>query len=145
MNETSQWFWSLLIVCLGMAWQMVDINGAIVPPPWSDPSKNPCATMPGGWQLLYWAPLQQCFKIFTVNLLFLHSFIHRILRFRLILNILCWCGYVLCMPTGWISMSRHNGIDSSRKQYKAKWHGGRVPVSAKHSVTSTCVQFDAML
>lgn len=66
MNETSQWIWSLLIVCL-FAWQMVRVNGAIVPPPWSDPNKNPCASMPGGWQLLYWAPLKQCFKIFTVR------------------------------------------------------------------------------
>lgn len=40
---------------------------AIIPPPWSDPEKNPCATMPGGWQLLYWPPLKKCFKIFTVG------------------------------------------------------------------------------
>lgn len=66
MNETSQWIRSWLIVCL-FAWQMVHVDGAIVPPPWSDPSKNPCANMPGGWQLLYWAPLKQCFKIFTVQ------------------------------------------------------------------------------
>lgn len=37
---------------------------AIAPPPWSDPEKNPCASMPGGWQLLYWPPLDKCFKIF---------------------------------------------------------------------------------
>ena len=39
-------------------------HSAIVPPPWSNPSTNPCATMPGGWQLLYWPPLKKCFKIF---------------------------------------------------------------------------------
>lgn len=42
-------------------------HAAIVAPPWSNPSNNPCASMPGGWQLLYWAPLQKCFKIFTVS------------------------------------------------------------------------------
>lgn len=42
-------------------------QAAIVAPPWSNPSNNPCASMPGGWQLLYWAPLQKCFKIFTVS------------------------------------------------------------------------------
>ena len=40
---------------------------AILPPPWSDPIKNPCATLPGGWQLLYWPPLKKCFKIFQVG------------------------------------------------------------------------------
>lgn len=43
------------------------VGGAIVPPPWSDPEKNPCATLPGGWQLLYWPPLDKCFKIFQVG------------------------------------------------------------------------------
>ncbi|XP_046807570.1 uncharacterized protein LOC111685867 isoform X1 [Lucilia cuprina] len=42
-------------------------DAAIIPPPWSDPEKNPCATMPGGWQLLYWPPLKKCFKIFTIG------------------------------------------------------------------------------
>lgn len=41
--------------------------GGIVPPPWSDPAKNPCASMAGGWQLLYWTPLKKCFKIFTLG------------------------------------------------------------------------------
>uniref|UniRef100_A0A182FTP4 DUF4789 domain-containing protein n=1 Tax=Anopheles albimanus TaxID=7167 RepID=A0A182FTP4_ANOAL len=40
---------------------------AIVPPPWSDPNKNPCASQPGGWQLLYWPPLKRCFKIFQLG------------------------------------------------------------------------------
>lgn len=43
------------------------IETAIAPPPWSDPLKNPCAQLPGGWQLLYWPPLKQCFKIFQVR------------------------------------------------------------------------------
>lgn len=58
MNGLLQW--------LAISMIIAGSNGAIVPPPWSDPQKNPCANMPGGWQLLYWAPLRQCFKIFTV-------------------------------------------------------------------------------
>jgi hypothetical protein len=42
-------------------------RSAIVPPPWSDPNKNPCAQLPGGWQLLYWKPLKKCFKIFQMG------------------------------------------------------------------------------
>ncbi|XP_068143269.1 uncharacterized protein [Drosophila tropicalis] len=44
-----------------------EVSAGIVPPPWSDPAKNPCASMAGGWQLLYWAPLKKCFKIFTLG------------------------------------------------------------------------------
>lgn len=70
MNGLLQWI-AISIVIVG-------IDGAIVPPPWSDPQKNPCANMPGGWQLLYWAPLKQCFKIFTVitTRLLNHNYLH---------------------------------------------------------------------
>ncbi|SPP76012.1 uncharacterized protein LOC117580489 isoform X3 [Drosophila guanche] len=43
------------------------VAAGIVPPPWSDPATNPCASMSGGWQLLYWTPLKKCFKIFTLG------------------------------------------------------------------------------
>lgn len=133
MNETSQWIWSLLIVCL-FAWQMVRVNGAIVPPPWSDPNKNPCASMPGGWQLLYWAPLKQCFKIFTVRAA---SPSGMSISWLLISQFIVFAD--------WISVSRHNGTDAIRKQYKIKWHGSRVPLPAEHSITSAHDQFDAVL
>lgn len=58
----------LALICLGQ--RLVDgpyTHAAIVPPPWGDPTKNPCAKLPGGWQLLYWAPLNDCFKIFQVS------------------------------------------------------------------------------
>lgn len=51
----------LCLSCLHTA-----VDSAIVPPPWSNPMSNPCASMPGGWQLLYWPPLKKCFKIFSV-------------------------------------------------------------------------------
>lgn len=57
----------LVLVVYGGGRLVVHSEAAIVPPPWSDPSNNPCAALPGGWQLLYWAPLRKCFKIFTVR------------------------------------------------------------------------------
>lgn len=36
-------------------------------PPWANPKLNPCATQPRGWQLLYWPPDGQCYKIFQVK------------------------------------------------------------------------------
>lgn len=58
MNGLFQWIYIFALIFIGEA--------AIEPPPWSDPNRNPCANKPGGWQLLYWAPLKQCFKIYTV-------------------------------------------------------------------------------
>lgn len=46
---------------------VTQIQGAVVAPAWSDPNLNPCAALPGGWQLLYWAPLQKCYKIFQIG------------------------------------------------------------------------------
>ncbi|XP_074095978.1 uncharacterized protein LOC141525391 isoform X2 [Cotesia typhae] len=43
------------------------IEGAIVPPPWANPSSNPCATEPRGWQLLYWPADGKCYKIFQIG------------------------------------------------------------------------------
>ena len=40
---------------------------AIAPPSWSDPKVNPCAKMSNGWQHLFYAPLKECFKIFTLG------------------------------------------------------------------------------
>lgn len=61
MKISSLW---LIVTLLGICEQQIE--SAVVPPPWSDPYSNPCATQPGGWQLLYWRPLKKCFKIFTV-------------------------------------------------------------------------------
>lgn len=40
---------------------------AIAPPAWSNPDINPCAKNANGWQHLYYPPLKQCFKIFTLG------------------------------------------------------------------------------
>lgn len=38
-----------------------------MPPPWADPELNPCAKEPRGWQLLFWPPDGQCYKIFQIG------------------------------------------------------------------------------
>jgi len=43
---------------------------AIMPPPWADPSSNPCAAQPRGWQLLYWPADGKCYKIFQVDIVY---------------------------------------------------------------------------
>lgn len=75
------------------------IECAIAPPPWSDPTKNPCAKLPGGWQLLYWPPLKQCFKIFQV--------------FKILWYLLKLFFKSTNILTVGLSMSRNNGIKSS--------------------------------
>lgn len=44
---------------------LLTVQGAVVPPPWADPTFNPCASQPGGWQLIYWPPDKKCYRIFT--------------------------------------------------------------------------------
>lgn len=61
------WWWLLwFVLVIVMQQQRID-GGVIIAPAWADPEWNPCASMPGGWQLLYWPPLKKCFKIFTVG------------------------------------------------------------------------------
>lgn len=111
-------------------------NAAIVAPPWSNPANNPCASLPGGWQLLYWAPLQQCFKIFTVCCTQFLEMVrqsfpirHRVAMFRIAER---------------LSVSGHHGTESGRAECAAhqrrtsdgrqqRGHaGGRVSMSARH-------------
>lgn len=49
---------------------MVRVKSAIMPPPWADPSSNPCAAQPRGWQLLFWPPDGKCYKIFQAGAAF---------------------------------------------------------------------------
>lgn len=88
----------LIVMLLGICEQQIE--SAVVPPPWSDPYSNPCATQPGGWQLLYWPPLKKCFKIFTVRVCIgvNEIFLKQIFVFLV-----------------GLSVSGHNGIESSWK------------------------------
>ncbi|XP_034949164.1 uncharacterized protein [Chelonus insularis] len=52
------------LLCLSF---IVNIKSAIVPPPWANPSSNPCAVQPRGWQLLYWPADGKCYKIFQIG------------------------------------------------------------------------------
>ncbi|VVC35424.1 Domain of unknown function DUF4789 [Cinara cedri] len=53
----------LLLNCL--ACLAATATCAVLPPPWADPSQNPCAAEPsGGWQLLYWPEDKKCYRIF---------------------------------------------------------------------------------
>ncbi|XP_043267613.1 multiple epidermal growth factor-like domains protein 10 isoform X2 [Venturia canescens] len=52
------------ILCLLL---VADAKTAIVPPPWANPSSNPCASQPRGWQLLYWPADGKCYKIFQIG------------------------------------------------------------------------------
>ncbi|EEB10661.1 conserved hypothetical protein [Pediculus humanus corporis] len=44
--------------------QLLTLHAAILPPPWADPDRNPCASQPGGWLLIYWPPDKKCYRIF---------------------------------------------------------------------------------
>lgn len=61
---------SVMRLLLGsIVWLLSAVNArtAIMPPPWADPSSNPCAAQPRGWQLLYWPADGKCYKIFQVG------------------------------------------------------------------------------
>lgn len=48
----------MLLICI------MCLQAAVLPPPWADPVRNPCAAQPGGWQLLFWPLDGQCYRIF---------------------------------------------------------------------------------
>ncbi|XP_053995962.1 uncharacterized protein LOC128885747 isoform X1 [Hylaeus anthracinus] len=56
--------YSLIVICFAL---MVNVRSAIMRPPWADPSSNPCAAQPRGWQLLFWPPDGKCYKIFQIG------------------------------------------------------------------------------
>lgn len=60
--------WNVCLIIIIAVYQNCVDAFAVAPPSWSDPKVNPCANMPnGGWQHLYFAPLKECFKIFTLG------------------------------------------------------------------------------
>lgn len=61
-----------VLVIIGFA-SIVRVKSAIMPPPWADPSSNPCAAQPRGWQLLFWPPDGKCYKIFQAGAAFLFT------------------------------------------------------------------------
>ncbi|XP_075234981.1 uncharacterized protein LOC142332422 [Lycorma delicatula] len=59
-HNRSLWIGTIILMLI----IQIALQGTVVPPPWADPNQNPCASQPGGWQLLYWPPDQKCYKIF---------------------------------------------------------------------------------
>lgn len=110
----------LAAICLYQAIVHIpNAHAAIVPPPWSDPVKNPCARLPNGWQLLYWAPLNDCFKIFQVSSCHFTFF-----QTKLIL--------IYSTKDG-VPLSGHDGAESDRsKPNPCQWVHGRVSMSPWH-------------
>lgn len=58
-----------LVVLIAAIYQAFHVTGyAIAPPSWSDASVNPCAkNLTNGWQHVYYPPMKECFKIFTLG------------------------------------------------------------------------------
>ncbi|XP_022912789.2 uncharacterized protein [Onthophagus taurus] len=59
--------WKILIGFEFLLYLILWVETAVVPPPWADPTINPCAALPRGWQLLYWPPDGKCYKIFQMG------------------------------------------------------------------------------
>jgi Domain of unknown function (DUF4789) len=58
-----------MVVLITAIYQELQVTGfAIAPPSWSDANVNPCAkNSTNGWQHVYYPPMKQCFKIFTLG------------------------------------------------------------------------------
>lgn len=56
-----------MLILTTAVYQKYATGFAIAPPSWSDPKVNPCARMSNGWQHLYYPPLKECFKIFSLG------------------------------------------------------------------------------
>lgn len=41
-------------------------QAAVLPPPWADVKRNPCASHPRGWLMLYWPSDGKCYTIYKV-------------------------------------------------------------------------------
>ncbi|XP_049865323.1 uncharacterized protein LOC126366286 [Pectinophora gossypiella] len=50
------WFWLAALLCGSQA--------AVLPPPWADVRRNPCAAHPRGWLMLYWPTDGKCYTIY---------------------------------------------------------------------------------
>ncbi|XP_045492520.1 uncharacterized protein LOC123691967 [Colias croceus] len=50
------WVWMVLM--------FYGSKAAVLPPPWADVQRNPCATHPRGWLMLYWPNDGKCYTIY---------------------------------------------------------------------------------
>lgn len=56
------WIWIAALLCGSQA--------AVLPPPWADVRRNPCASHPRGWLMLYWPSDGKCYTIYKVCFIF---------------------------------------------------------------------------
>lgn len=52
------WVWLTALFC--------GSHAAVLPPPWADVRRNPCASHPRGWLMLYWPSDGKCYTIYKV-------------------------------------------------------------------------------
>ncbi|XP_053600050.1 uncharacterized protein LOC128669324 [Plodia interpunctella] len=50
------WVWLAALLC--------GSHAAVLPPPWADVRRNPCAAHPRGWLMLYWPSDGKCYTIY---------------------------------------------------------------------------------
>ncbi|OWR44361.1 hypothetical protein KGM_202658 [Danaus plexippus plexippus] len=53
-----------MAVCLWLAILFYGSHAAVLPPPWADVRRNPCAAHPQGWLMLYWPSDGKCYTIY---------------------------------------------------------------------------------
>jgi len=54
---------TLVLATASLIWPVLQASSFVIAPAWADANKNPCSSR--SWQLVYWPPNQQCYKIFT--------------------------------------------------------------------------------
>lgn len=58
-GKMAAWMWIAALLC--------GTQAAVLPPPWADVRRNPCASHPRGWLMLYWPSDGKCYTIYKVN------------------------------------------------------------------------------
>lgn len=101
---------------------------AIVPPPWADPTKNPCANQPRGWQLVYWPDDGKCYKIYQVSFPKKIHFNNNFNIWKLKRDLDVW----FCLVLDRCSLSWDNGTDPARRGRRKT----AMQMSAWHSAIS---------
>ena len=54
---------AIFVLATIIIWPVPHSSAYVIAPPWADAKKNPCSAR--SWQLVFWPPNQQCYKIFT--------------------------------------------------------------------------------
>lgn len=56
------WLWVAALLC--------GTQAVVLPPPWADVRRNPCAAHPRGWLMLFWPADGKCYTIYKVGSIF---------------------------------------------------------------------------